>query len=565
MGKGPAGLKITSDEAEEKFSAKMKNIKTKEGEKETAFKAAAFGVSYMDLKGFPIGPDTLALVPEEEAIEAKVIPFYRTSDEARLGVIDPRDHKVQEIAFRIKEEFFLSVMIYLISENSFKEAMKLYKAVPKIKEIVKGVEINEEALNKFKGEVTLITDLDEKIKGVSVSEIVTAIVALALQIDSSDIHIEAEEADVKIRYRVDGILNDAATVPKKLWGRITNRIKLLASLKLNIENRPQDGRFTIFLTDDKVDVRVSVIPTTYGESIVMRLLRSTATGLKFDDLGILGRPFIDLENEVKKPNGMIITTGPTGSGKTTTLYAILTKLNTPETKIITLEDPVEYKLAGINQSQVEKGKGYTFADGLRSILRQDPDVVMVGEIRDLETADVAINAALTGHLVISTLHTNSAPASIPRFIAMGVKPFLLAPSLNAVVGQRLVRRVCPNCKEENVLDTKVRGEVLEILGKIPPETAAQILKEDLHELKFYKGGGCKECHGIGYKGRIGIYEIMIMVKEIEDLVLSGQVSEYKIQEVAIKNGMVTMVQDGLLKAAQGVTTVKEVFRVAKSI
>ncbi|HEX9664543.1 MAG TPA: GspE/PulE family protein, partial [Patescibacteria group bacterium] len=414
-------------------------------------------------------------------------------------------------------------------------------------------------------EVSLITDLDKKIKGISVTEVVTAIISLALQIEASDIHIEAEENDVKVRYRVDGILNDATVLPKETWPKITSRIKLLAGLKINIENKPQDGRFTIFLSKDQVDVRVSVIPTTYGESIVMRLLRSTAVGLKFEDLGITGRAFADIENEIKKPNGMIITTGPTGSGKTTTLYAVLTRLNTTATKIITLEDPIEYKLEGINQSQVDRSKGYTFAEGLRSILRQDPDIVMVGEIRDLETADVAINAALTGHLVISTLHTNSAAAGIPRFMAMGVKPFLLAPALNAIVGQRLVRKICPACREEVELDTKTRGEVLKILEKIPPETAAQILTEELHQLKFYKGGGCVECHGIGYKGRIGIYEIMIMVKEIEDLILAGQVSEFKMQEVAVKNGMVTMVQDGLIKASRATTTVDEVFRVAKTI
>lgn len=558
-------LKITPEEAEEKFSEKMREIKLKEKEKEAMAQAAVLGLSYINLTGFPIGPDTLMVLPEEQAAEAKVIPFYRSREEIRIGAVNPTDSRVQEIAFKIKEEFFADVMIYLISEHSFESAIKLYKAVPKIKEIIKGVEITQADLEKYKSAVTMITDLSEKIKGVSVTEVVTAMVALALQVDASDIHIEAEEADVKVRYRVDGILNDAAVLPKKDWPKITNRIKLLSSLKLNIENKPQDGRFTIFLEKDKVDVRVSVIPTTYGESIVMRLLRSAAVGLKFEDLGIRGRPFVDIENEIKKPNGMIITTGPTGSGKTTTLYAILTKLNNPATKIITLEDPVEYKLEGINQSQVDRSKGYTFAEGLRSILRQDPDVVMVGEIRDFETADVAINAALTGHLVISTLHTNSAAAAIPRFLAMGVKPFLLAPSLNAIVGQRLVRKICQACKEEFPLDTKTRGQVLEILSKIPPETAAQILPSELQNLKFYHGKGCPECHGIGFKGRIGIYEILIMTKEIEDLILSGQVSEYKMQDVAVARGMVTMIQDGLLKAADGITTVEEVFRVAKTL
>ena len=257
---------------------------------------------------------------------------------------------------------------------------------------------------------------------------------------------------------------------------------------------------------------------------------------------------------------MIISTGPTGSGKTTTLYAILNKLNKPETKIITLEDPVEYKLKGINQSQIDRGKDYTFARGLRSILRQDPDVVMVGEMRDLETADVAINAALTGHLVISTIHTNSASGAIPRFLAMGVKPFLLSPALNAIIGQRLLRKICPECKVEDAIDNDIMTKILNILSKIPMESAEKLDAKELNNLKFYKGQGCPACHGLGYKGRVGVYEIMTMNAEIEKVILSGKVSEYEIEAIAIKNGMLTMVQDGLLKAKDGITAVEEVFK-----
>ncbi len=262
---------------------------------------------------------------------------------------------------------------------------------------------------------------------------------------------------------------------------------------------------------------------------------------------------------------MIITTGPTGSGKTTTLYSILIKLNTEETKIITMEDPVEYKLKGINQSQVDKSRGYDFASGLRSILRQDPDVIMVGEIRDFETADTAINAALTGHLVISTLHTNSASGAIPRFLSMGVKPFLLTPALNAIIGQRLVRRVCTDCIESVTLEAKEIEKVNEVLATIKEEDFGDIKGRKAEEIKWVKGGGCESCHGLGYKGRIGIYEIMTMTKEIEKLISSDQISEYAVQEVAVKEGMVTMVGDGVLKAAMGMTTIEEVFRVAKSL
>ena len=287
--------------------------------------------------------------------------------------------------------------------------------------------------------------------------------------------------------------------------------------------------------------------------------------MRFEDLGLQGTAARRLEAEITKPNGMIITTGPTGSGKTTTLYSILIKLNEPGTKIITLEDPVEYKLQGINQSQVDRTRDYDFSSGLRAILRQDPDIIMVGKIRDFETADTAINAALTGHLVISTLHTNSAAGAIPRFLSMGVKPFLLSPALNAIIGQRLVRRVCQNCKTADTLDEKVLSKIDELLKTITDEDLGEFKGKSASELPFMKGGGCKQCHGLGFKGRIGIYEIMAMSKEIEKLIASSQVSEYAIQEVAVKEGMISMVQDGILKAARGVTTIEEVFRVAKSL
>jgi len=319
---------------------------------------------------------------------------------------------------------------------------------------------------------------------------------------------------------------------------------------------------SIITKDERVDIRASFLPTNYGESVVLRLLRSSAVGLSFEDLGIRDKSFQQLKREVERPNGMIITTGPTGSGKTTTLYAILKKLNNPETKIITVEDPIEYQLEGINQSQT--GKKYTFAQGLRSIVRQDPDVVMIGEIRDLETAEIAIQAALTGHLVLSTIHTNDAAGTVPRFMSMGAKPFLLAPALNAMIGQRLVRRVCKECKEEVEPTPEQKERIVKILEGLPNEEKENIkFTPDLANLKFYKGKGCKACQEIGYKGRIGVYEIMIMNEEIEKLVLKGSVSEYDMRNLAQKYGMISMVQDGLLKAIDGITSVDEIFRVAE--
>jgi len=554
---------VASAETSEKLEEKMEEIKLNNFEDLTKAKAAGSDLDYINLKGFPISPEAIALIPQAQAETLRVVCFFYTGSEIRLGSLNPDNPQVKGLAEELRKEKHAQIEIYLISQNSFDLAFALYEKLPKVRKIISGVEIKAEDIEKFEVSIESFDELQALIKETNVTDLITLIIAAALKTDSSDIHIEAEEKEIKLRFRIDGVLHTVAALDNDDWQKIIARLKLIAGLKINITDKPQDGRFTIHLTDDKVDVRVSCIPTTYGESIVMRLLRSSATGLKFEDLGLRGKAFVDLKHEIARPNGMIVATGPTGSGKTTTLYAVLNKLNKPETKIITLEDPVEYKLEGINQSQIEHDKDYTFAQGLRSILRQDPDIVMVGEIRDLETAEVSINAALTGHLVVSTIHTNSAAGVIPRFLAMGVKPFLLSPALNAVVGQRLVRKICPDCKVEEEMNNDVMTKILNLLSKIPVESAEKISEDELHNLKFYKGKGCKSCHGLGFKGRIGIYEIMIMTPKIEQVILSEKVSEYEIQDLAVANGMVTMVQDGLLKAKDGITTVEEVFRVAK--
>jgi type IV pilus assembly protein PilB len=557
----------------QQLERKMQEINIKQNEKIVEAQAQSLNLSYIDLKNFPISPEALIIIDPNEAQNLGALCFYKTDKDIRIGATNPQNPEIAELAKKTKEKFpQTNVVVYMISAYSFTKAFKLYDALPKIKKIVNGVEITKEDIKEFGGDsFKNFTDLQKKIKNVSMTKIINLIIAASLSMRSSDIHIEAEEQNIIIRYRIDGILHEVAHITMDAWTKIIARIKILSGLKINVTNRPQDGRFTIFLDKDRVDVRVSTIPTAYGESIVMRLLKSSATSLNFEDLGIEGKAFEDLKKEVQRPNGMIVTTGPTGSGKTTTLYAILNKLNNEETKIITLEDPIEYKLKGINQSQIahegsgkaEAGsskQGYSFADGLRSILRQDPDVIMVGEIRDLETSETAINAALTGHLVISTIHTNSAAAAIPRFLAMGVKAFLLAPALNAVMGQRLCRRVCPDCKEEITLDDEQLKRTKKILSEIPESSEQKI---NLENLKFFKGKGCDTCQGLGYKGRIGIYEILIMGESVEKIILSEKVSEYEMSEIAKKQGMVTMVQDGLLKAAKGITTVDEVFRVSE--
>ncbi|HTK04530.1 MAG TPA: GspE/PulE family protein [Candidatus Eisenbacteria bacterium] len=562
MGKKAKSTKPSDETAQEKFSAKMDEIKLKNLEKLTMIKARELGFDYINLAGFPISPEALMLIPREQAKQQKCICFLFTGSEVRIGAVDPNNPELEEIKYQVNERTHAEhAKVYMISPHSFELAEKVYDALPEVKEIVKGVQITEEDLKRFQTAVPTIKELDAAVQKVTTTDFVALIIAISLSSGVSDIHIEAQEKYVDVKYRIDGILNKVASVKKELWQRIVNRIKLFSGLKLNITTVPQDGRFTIFTTEGKVDVRVSTLPTAYGESIVMRLLKPGTIALQFEQLGIRGIAYEQLKKEVERPNGMIITTGPTGSGKTTSLYAILNKLNDGHTKIITLEDPVEYKLEGISQSQVDKSKDYTFAKGLHSILRQDPDVVMVGELRELETAEVAIQAALTGHLVLSTIHTNSAAGAVPRFLSMDVKPFLLAPALNAVIGQRLVRRICKDCKGP---DETVTPEQLEkakkILSEVNPKSGYTV---DLNNLKFFRGKGCKTCGDLGYKGRMGIYEIMVMSEEIEKVILSGKVSEYDMQRIAMEQGMVSMVQDGLLKCLDGISTLEEVFSVAE--
>lgn len=552
-------LRISSEEKSEAFDAKMKKVGLQGKEEEAKKQATALNLPYFNLFRFPITPEAIALISREKAGELKVICFFYFGAEIRLGAVEPSQPTIQELQHELEERHHAHAALYLISESSFNEAFKIYETLPTVKPISRDVVISEDDLRRFSEAIESFAELDKQIKSVSVTDAITVLIAAALKFDASDIHVEAEEKSVVIRYRLDGILHPAANLNKEIWPRIVSRLKLTAGLKINVTDRPQDGRFTIAQMNQKIDVRVSTIPTVFGESVVMRVLKPLAA-VKFEQLGLRGRPLEELTRQVDRPNGMIITTGPTGSGKTTTLYAVLQKLNEPGVKIITLEDPVEYKLEGINQSQIDASRDYTFSKGLRSILRQDPDVVMVGEIRDLETAEIAIQAALTGHLMLSTIHTNSAAGAIPRFLSMGVKPFLLAPALNAIMGQRLVRRLCDKCKKEAALDKAALQRVKETLGALSPASGEKV---DLENLKFYNSVGCPACQNLGYKGREGIYEIMLMTKEIEQLILKGEVSEYVMQEIAVKNGMITMVQDGLLKALDGITSVEEVFRVAE--
>ncbi len=540
-----------------KLKRKQQEIEIKEIEKFTKQKASRDGFSYINLVGFPISPEAISLIDEKESRELKTVCFFYNGTHIRLACTKPSS-EIKEKLNELTEKHFCQGKLYLISDNSLEYAFEIYKSVPKIKILSGGVEVKEEDLEKFKKEINDFKKLEDIINKVNISQIVTLLLATAIKIKASDIHIESEEKNVAVRFRVDGVLQEATKIDKKQWRKIISRMKMLAGVKINIENKPQDGRYTIFLKNGKIDVRSSFLPTAYGESVVMRLLDSSTISLEFESLGLRPQAFNKLNQEISKPNGLILTTGPTGSGKTTTLYSVLKKLNKPGTKIITLEDPIEYQLPGINQSQVNTSKGYSFSKGLRSILRQDPNIIMVGEIRDLETAEISVQASLTGHLVLSTLHTNDAAGVIPRLIDIGVKPYFLVPSINAVVGQRLIRKLCPDCKKVHNLNETEKEQVKKILGVISPKAGLDIPSE-LPTI-YQAGNGCEKCNGLGYKGRLGIYEIFTLNDEIKQLTVD-KAPAFKILKQAIENGMITMLQDGVLKCLEGITSLEEVYRV----
>ncbi len=550
---------VNDGSASGKLQEKMVEISNEKKEQDAQALATQYKLRYMDLRKFPVPPEALQLISEADARKFQVVPFFAEEQEARIGAVSILDKNVQAFLAALAKEKKFKLIPYVITDESFNKAAMLYAALPKLINVSRDVTISEADLKKFETLFNSLPELSAKMKEVNTTDFVALIFSAAFKMNASDIHVEAEENKIIVRLRLDGFLHEIGDIPHESWKKVIGRIKLLSGLKINIDDKPQDGRITLVLAMGKIDIRVSTIPTSFGESVVMRILKPQGN-VGIDDLGIRGFALAALKHEIDRPNGMVITTGPTGSGKTTTLYTILKKKNSPGVKIITLEDPVEYKLEGVNQSQIDASKGYTFADALKSILRQDPDICMVGEIRDLPTAEVAIQAALTGHLLLSTIHTNSAAGAIPRFLSMGVKPFLLAPALNAIIGQRLIRKLCVDCKKEAPLTPEEQAKVTKVMTGLAPK--ANIIFS-LESAKFFTAPGCEKCKGLGFKGRIGIYEIFTMSPAIEKLILGGQMSEYDIQAQAIADGMITMAQDGILKAAEGQSSVSEVFRVSE--
>ena len=539
-----------------KLARREQELREQAIEDQVAAQAAQAGLLYVDLVNFPISPEAIVLLNQDEAEELQAVCFYYEGGNIRVGTTNPSDHLTRKIK-ELENKHHVKSKLYLISPRSLKYGLKVYDTLPKIKRL-EGVEISPTDLVRYQEELNDFQTLNNRLQEVNVSQIMTLIIAAALKTVSSDVHIEAEETEIAVRMRVDGVLQHVASIPKNQWKKVLSRLKVLARVKLNIEDKPQDGRFDIFLPKEKIAVRASFLPTAYGESVVLKLLRPESAVLPLDSLGMRPAVQATLEREMVKPNGLILTTGPTGSGKTTTLYAILNKLNSPDVKIITLEDPIEYELEGINQSQVDESRGYTFANGLKSILRQDPNIIMIGEIRDLDTATIAIQASLTGHLVFSTLHTNDAAGVLPRLIDLGVQPYQLAPAINAIIGQRLVRKLCPHCRQVHEPTEKEREQINKILAVISPKANIDVPKA---LPVFYKAGpGCPHCSGFGYKGRVGLFEIFTMTEPMKVLLNEGAPS-FKVMRQAIEDGMVTMLQDGILKMLDGQTSLEEVLRV----
>lgn len=532
---------------ESAISRIVENIQRRKEEELAQKKAHELNLTYQDLTGFQPNPTVVGIIPKELTISAKIFAFDKSGNKILLALSEPDNPQtlaaLKELE-QMKEYTFVPV---LVSNSSMRYITSLYDIfAPKVKH-GQDIKVSKEEQHQF-GTIKSFSSFKDQIAKSSISNVLEIIFAGATGLDASDIHIEPTKDSVRLRYRLDGVLQDVADLPLSLLEPTINRIKMMAGLKLNIKEAAQDGRFSIKAGDTSYDIRTSILPTQYGESAVMRLLPQEGRFVSLDELGLSPEDKKIVSEVILEPNGLILNTGPTGSGKTTTLYAILNTINSPTTKIITVEDPVEYRLKGVTQTQVNPEAGYDFANALRSIVRQDPDIILVGEIRDNDTANIAVDASLTGHLVLSTLHTNDAAGAIPRLAELGAKPNLFADALRLIIAQRLVRKACPKCRQAYHPSEE---EIAKIKSVLPN---AQIPSE------LYHAKGCDACNGTGYKGRIGIFEVLRITSEIKDKI-AGNLSAQEIRELAIKQNMTTLVQDGMQKVLEGTTTLEELDRV----
>ena len=513
-------------------------------------RATFYNIGYVDLRNMPVNPAALSLLSQEVSKKFKVFPISADASkkELQLAMADPLDLTTIEF---VEQKTGYHVRPFAAVPDAIDEFVAKRYSTTLSQEVTA-------ALKEVSGE-RKINVLDASmqqgglIRQERISEVVTHILDFAMRARASDVHIEPLERTTRVRYRIDGILQEKLTIPRELHDSLISRIKILCGMKIDEKRIPQDGRFNFKNPEQEVDLRVSSLPTSWGEKIVMRLLKKTGGVPELPELGLRGRALKNLEDSILRPHGIITICGPTGSGKTTTLYSIIQKLNTPKVNIMTLEDPIEYKIEGVNQVQINPAVGLTFASGLRSFLRQDPNIILVGEIRDHETADLAIQASLTGHLVFATLHTNDAAGALPRLLDMGAEPFLLASSMTAIVAQRVLRKIDEKTKEAYDPDPKIVEEMRQVLGPLFPK---------VQQIKFYRGAPTPENNSSGYHGRVGVFEVIPVTEVIAQLILKRSPAG-EIEAMAKKEGMITMKQDGYLKVLEGVTTIEEVLRVAQ--
>ena len=516
-------------------------------------------IPYIDLFGKIIRGEILNIIPQELAQNYKMIAFQKEAEVISVAMVDPKNYHALEAFEYIARKNKLRAKYYICSVSGLNYVLRQYESLSEeVEEALKTAETGAVDVEKIE---IAEKGLEEVIRKAPVSKMVSVILRHAVEGNASDVHIEPVGNETRIRYRIDGILHTSIVLPKEVHSAIVARIKVLSNLKIDETRIPQDGRFRMTIDKRDIDYRVSTLPLINSEKVVMRILDTSQNVFDLEQLGFWGRNLEVMKNNIRKSHGMFLSTGPTGSGKSTTLYALLTIMNKESVNIVTLEDPVEYYLKGIAQSQINPEVGLTFAAGLRSILRQDPDIIMVGEIRDTETAELAVHAALTGHVVLSTLHTNDAFGAVPRMIDMKIEPFLVTSSVNVVIAQRLVRRICPHCKEEYRLPKETEKEVLAEFEKIPKQSLPKDLKITT-PFKFFRGKGCVRCENMGYKGRTAIAEVLEMTDELKKIVQAGSNLD-SIKEEFNKQGLLSMKQDGLVKALIGETSIEEVWNATR--
>lgn len=523
-----------------------------------AIKSEVYHLPSVSLTNEDIKPEVLKLVSEDTAGFYKFVPFDKEGDILRVGLLNPEDNDALEALKFIAQDQGVRVEKYVIDLDDYSKVIRRYRTLAS--EVTEALEELNQELEKEEVKKAVPGKTPQIFEEAPITKAVAVIIKHAVESRASDIHIEPQEDKIRVRFRVDGVMHVSLVLPKTIHSAVVTRIKILSDLKIDETRVPQDGRFGTMVGDKKIDFRVSTMPTRYGEKVVLRILDPSVGLVELIDLGLAGRNLKLVEEYIEKPFGSILMTGPTGSGKTTTLYAILRKINKEGVNIITLEDPIEILLPGVNQSQIQEEIGYTFASGLRSILRQDPDIIMVGEIRDSDTANLATHASLTGHLVFSTLHTNDSIGVIPRLIDLGVEKYLIAPTLNLAAAQRLLRRLCPSCKIKSKPNAAEERIITEAIDQMPEEIKKSLPKS----FSIYKAsdGGCGECRGKAYKGRMAIFEVLEITDGVEKIVLSG-LSEAALREEAKHQGMLTMFQDGILKVVEGVVSLEELLEVAE--